>query len=215
MPARGIERSSEVVGALRRLVIGMPKQWLSDADMLRVVNGQLGRNQLAKEVRIEIPAELAFCYAADDSSHFLCGQRLAGEADPERVAGHRRCRAHHEKRAVALEVAVNQHRQAGQWGLEVPPVLHVSRTECSPPFSPAPLQGGADRHRGQVLGADRANGKDGEHQGVPDLQSTPPIGEMFARLCLPGQIGIELRDRCRRHQACAVIACRRAHTTQP
>src|SRR5256885_2358311 len=85
VPACGIKCSSEIVGALRRSVIGVAQQRLSDADMLRVVNRQLGGNQLAKEVRIEIAAELAFCYPADDLSHFLCGQRLAGEADPEGI----------------------------------------------------------------------------------------------------------------------------------
>src|SRR5947209_4135832 len=101
MTACGIERSAQVVGPLRGPIIGVTEQRLGDADMLGVVNCQLGGHDLAKEVRIEIAAELAFCYAADDLSHFLCGQRLAGEADPERLAGHRRCRAHHEKRAVA------------------------------------------------------------------------------------------------------------------
>ena len=71
VPACGIERSSEIIGALRRSVIGVAQQRLSNADMLRVMYGQFGRNNLAKEARVERAAELAFCYAADDLSHFL------------------------------------------------------------------------------------------------------------------------------------------------
>ena len=82
MTACGIERSAQVVGALRCPVIGMTQQRLGDADMFRVVNRQLGGHDLAKQMRVQVTTELALGSATDDLPDLLRAQPLTGDAEP-------------------------------------------------------------------------------------------------------------------------------------
>ena len=90
--AGGIESSAEVVGLLRRPVIGMAEERLGHPDMRRIADRQLGRNNLAKQMRTDIAAEFALGDRGDAFANLLAGERPAPMTDPERVYGGRRRR---------------------------------------------------------------------------------------------------------------------------
>ena len=50
--AGGIEGSAEVVGLLRGSIIGVAQERLGDTDMGGIADRQLGRDYLAKQVRV-------------------------------------------------------------------------------------------------------------------------------------------------------------------
>jgi len=90
--AGGVQSSAEVVGLLRRPVIGMAKERLGNPDMRRIADRQLGRDNLAKEMRIDIPAKFALGDRGDTFANLLAGQRPTPMTDPKRVYSGRRRR---------------------------------------------------------------------------------------------------------------------------
>jgi len=83
--AGGVQSSAKVVGLLRRPIIGMAEERLGNPDMRRIADRQLGRNNLAKQMRIDIAAEFALGDRADAFADLLAGERPAPITDPERV----------------------------------------------------------------------------------------------------------------------------------
>ena len=92
MPAGGVDGTTEVVGLLRRPIVGMTEERLGNPYMRGIADCQFGRNDLSKEVRVESAAELAFRDRADDLADFFRRERPAAIADPQRIAGGRRRR---------------------------------------------------------------------------------------------------------------------------
>ena len=110
VPACAIDRAAQVISALRHAVIGVAKDRLSNTDMLRVVDRQLRGGKLAQE---KSATELALGSAADEVPDPKRDGRFTAGADPERIAGDRRRRAGNKKRAIMLDIAVKEFREAG------------------------------------------------------------------------------------------------------
>ena len=85
----GVKGATEIVGLLRRPIVGMTEEGLCNTDMGGIAYRQLRRDDLAKEVWVEGAAKLAFCDRADPLADFFCGKRSTAIADPERVTGDR------------------------------------------------------------------------------------------------------------------------------
>jgi hypothetical protein len=87
MSTGGVECSTEIVGPPGRPIIGVAQEWLGDANTRGIANGQLGRNDLSEEMRVDRATEFALRDRADDLADPFRGKRPAAVADPERVAG--------------------------------------------------------------------------------------------------------------------------------
>src|SRR5215203_5943509 len=85
----GIHGAPEIRGLLGGPIIGVAEQRLGYADMLRIADRQLRRDDLAEQVRIQAVTKLSSRNGADDAPDSLCGDRSAAVADPECVPGHR------------------------------------------------------------------------------------------------------------------------------
>ena len=90
----GVEGATEIVGLLRRPIVGMTEEGLGNADMRGIANRQLRRNDLSKEVRVEVAAKLAFRDRADrlPTSFAVSGlpPSLIQNASPATGVGERR-----------------------------------------------------------------------------------------------------------------------------
>jgi hypothetical protein len=101
----GVAGATEIVGLLRRPIIGVAQERLGDADTRGIANGQLGRNYLSEEMRVDRATEFAIGDRADDPADPFRGKRPAAVADPERVAGDRRRRTPHQLLPVMGDIS--------------------------------------------------------------------------------------------------------------
>jgi hypothetical protein len=53
MPACGIDGTPKIISPLGGPIVGVGEQRLRDADMYRIIDGQLGGNDLSEEMRID------------------------------------------------------------------------------------------------------------------------------------------------------------------
>jgi hypothetical protein len=102
MPAGGVEGATEIVGLLRRPIVGMTEEGLSNADMRGIADRQLRRNDLPVQMRVESAAEFTFRDRADDLADFFRRKRPAAIADPQRIPGGRRRRTTHQLRPTTV-----------------------------------------------------------------------------------------------------------------
>jgi len=92
--AGGIEGTAEVVGLLRRSIIGMAEERLGNTDMGGIVDRQLRRNYFAEQMNVDRASQLALRDGADALADLFAGERLAGwliqNASPATGAGEQR-----------------------------------------------------------------------------------------------------------------------------
>jgi hypothetical protein len=58
----GVEGATEIVGALRRPMVGMTKEGLGNADMRGIADRQLSRDNLSEQMGVKGSTEFALCY---------------------------------------------------------------------------------------------------------------------------------------------------------
>ena len=92
--AGGIKGASQVVGVLRRAIIGMAEEWLGNTDMRGIADRQLRRNYFAEQMNVDRPSQFALRDGADALADLFAGERLAGwliqNASPATGAGEQR-----------------------------------------------------------------------------------------------------------------------------
>jgi len=94
MSVGGVDRATQIIGSVRRPLVGMAKEWLGDADRGGIAHREFGRDDLAEAMKVDVAAEFALRHSADAIADFLGGKQFTAMA----AAG--RTRTARAKRAI-------------------------------------------------------------------------------------------------------------------